>query len=138
MKKNIVFTLAVAFVMLFASCSKEVKLPGTTWTANYSNSFTYQGLQASVALDMTLKFIDETKYTMDVTSSATVMGQTMPASTDTQNGTYTFDGEKGVFDGEQEFTYNKDDETITTVINVEEDEAEMFGTDKITLTFKQK
>lgn len=138
MKRSVVFTLAVAFVMLFASCSKEVKLPGTTWTANFSKNITYMGASGSVSLDMTLKFIDETKYTMDVTSSATVMGQTMPASTDTQNGTYTFDGEKGVFDGEQEFTYNKDDETITTVINLEEEEAEMFGTDKITLTFKQK
>ena len=138
MKRSVFFTLAVAFVMLFASCSKEVKLPGTTWTANYSKTITYMGASGNVSLDMTLKFIDETNYTMDVTSSATVMGQTMPAETDNQKGTYTFDGEKGVFDGEQEFTYNKDDETITTVINLEEEEAEMFGTDKITLTFKQK
>lgn len=138
MKRNVVFTLAVAFVMLFASCSKEVKLPGTTWTANFSKTITYMGASGNVSLDMTLKFIDETNYTMDVTSSATVMGQTMPPSTDSQKGTYTFDGEKGVFDSEQEFTYNKDDEIITTVINLEEDEALMFGSDKITLTFKQK
>lgn len=134
MKRNVVFTLAVAFVMLFASCSKEVKLPGTTWTANFSKTITY----GSVSLDMTLKFVDETNYTMDVTSSATVMGQTLPPSTDTQKGTYTFDGEKGVFDGEQEFTYNKDDETISVTTELEADMAEMFGSDKITLTFKQK
>ena len=138
MKRNVVFTLAVAFVMLFASCSKEVKLPGTTWTANYSNSVTYQGLQANVALDMTLNFVDETNYKMDVSVAMTMMGQTMPAQNESDSGTYTFDGEKGVFDGEQEFTYNKDDETITTVINLEEEEALMFGSDKITLTFKQK
>ena len=57
MKKNIVFTLAVAFVMLFASCSKEVKLPGTTWTANFSKTITYMGASGNVSLDMTLKFI---------------------------------------------------------------------------------
>ena len=124
--------------MLFASCSKEVKLPGTTWTANYSNSVTYQGLQASVALDMTLNFVDETNYKMDVSIATTMMGQTMPAQNESESGTYTFDGEKGVFDGEQDFTYNKDDETITTVISLEEEEALMFGSDKITLTFKQK
>lgn len=138
MKRSVFFTLAVAFVMLFASCSKEVKLPGTTWTANFSKTITYMGASGSVSLDMTLKFIDETNYTMDVIMSATVMGQTMPAETDSQKGTYTFDGEKGVFDGEQEFTYNKDDETISVTEELDDEIAELFGTDKITLTFKQK
>ncbi|MBO7488813.1 MAG: hypothetical protein J6T88_00895 [Bacteroidales bacterium] len=137
MKRNVVFTLAVAFVMLFASCSKEVKLPGTTWKANFSNSATVQGISANVAMDLTLKFVDETKYKMDVTLTMSAFGQTSTES-DSQDGTYTFDGENGVFDGEQSFTYNKDDKTITTIIELEDEDALMFGSNKITLTFTEQ
>ena len=50
MKRSVFFTLAVAFVMLFASCSKEVKLPGTTWTANFSKTITYMGASGNVGV----------------------------------------------------------------------------------------
>jgi hypothetical protein len=57
----------------------------------------------------------------------------------TTTGTYTFDGEKGVFDGEQTFTYDKKAETITVEQKIDDEElAAMFGTDKLTLTFSQQ
>ncbi len=138
MKRNIFFTLAACFVMLLTSCDKDVDLVGTTWKANYSNTVSVEGMEANISLDMTLHFKDETNYTMSVNTSATVMGQTMPGESNTEDGTYTFDGENGVFDDEQPFTYNKDDKTITTTIDLDGEDAEMFGTNQITLTFKEK
>lgn len=138
MKRNIFFTLAVCFVMLLTSCNKDVDLVGTTWTANYSKTMTIEGMEAGISLDMTINFKDETNYTITVNSSVSVMGQTMPGENETENGTYTFDGEKGMFDGEQPFTYNKDDKTITLTVELDGENAEMFGDDHITLTFKEK
>lgn len=138
MKRNVFFTLAVAFVMLLTSCGKEVSLPGTTWKANYTNTITVEGIAADVAMDMTIKFIDETKYAMDVNVSMSAMGQTLYSDRDSDEGTYTFDGEKGVFDGEQNFTYNKDDKTIVMSFDIDGEEAQLFGTNKITLNFKEQ
>ena len=89
-------------------------------------------------MDMTIKFIDETKYAMDVNVSMSAMGQTLYSDRDSDEGTYTFDGEKGVFDGEQNFTYNKDDKTIVMSFDIDGEEAQLFGTNKITLTFKEQ
>ncbi|MCR4965392.1 MAG: hypothetical protein K6A41_07015 [Bacteroidales bacterium] len=138
MKRNIFFTLAACLVMLLTSCSKDVDLAGTTWQANYSNTSTIEGTEGSVSVDMTLNFKDEINYSMTVNSTVTVMGQTMPGEVVNEDGTYTFDGENGMFDGEQPFTYHKDNKTITTTIELDAEDAEMFGSDHITLTFKQK
>ncbi len=138
MKRNLFFTLAACFVMLLTSCSKDVDLVGTTWQANYANTATIEGMVASVSMDITINFKDETHYTLTMKSSATVMGQTMPGEVENEDGTYTFDGENGVFDGEQPFTYNKGDKTITMTLELDGEDAEVFGADHITLTFKEK
>jgi len=137
MKKSIFFTLAACFVMMLTSCSKEIELEGTTWTANFSKEINYQGVGASVSMDMTLTFTDATAYKMEQHAVVTMMGQTFPQD-ETGTGTYTFDGEKGVFDGEQAFTYDKDAETITTSIKLDDESAEIFGTNSLDLVFKQK
>lgn len=135
MKKNIFVALAAAFMLLFTACSKDVELPGTTWeTGSIVKTVTYEGVQATVTMDVTLKFKDETNYDMDVKASINVMGYKQNIK-ETSTGTYTFDGEKGVLtdnDGEsQPFTYNKDDKTITAVAEMEEGMS-------IDLVFKQK
>ena len=138
MKKNIFLALTAAVVMLFTSCSKDIDLAGTTWKANYSNSISYMGMSGTVTLDLTINFTDATNYKLDETASVSIMGQTMPQSS-SDTGTYTFDGENGMFDGEQAFTYNKKDKTITTTITIDDAEfAEIFGSDSITLTFTQQ
>lgn len=138
MKKSVFFTLAACFVMLLTtSCSKDIELPGTTWKANFNNNVTYMGIDATIAMDMTLNFTDATNYKMDVSIVMTAMGQSMPQN-DSETGTYTFDGEKGMFDNEQAFTYDKKEKTIVVVFNLDDEEAEMFGTNSIVLNFKQQ
>ena len=138
MKKNIFLAMAAVVVMFFTGCSKDIDLVGTTWKANYSNSITYMGMSGTVSLDLVINFTDATNYKLDQSASVTIMGQTMPQSS-SETGTYTFDGENGMFDGEQAFTYNKKDKTITTTITFDDAEfEEMFGSNSIALTFTQQ
>lgn len=139
MKRNIFLALAAAVVMLFSSCSKDIDLVGTTWKADtYTQNITYMGMQASITMDFTLKFTDATNYTMDESATVTIMGQSQ-SQNDSSTGTYTFDGENGVFDGEQAFTYNKKDKTLNlTVTNDDPEVAEIMGVNEINLVFRQQ
>ena len=139
MKKNIFVALAAAVMLLFSACSKDIDLAGTTWKSNTVNqTITYMGMQGTVTLDLTVQFTDATNYTMTTIATVSMMGMTQPFD-DTENGTYTFDGENGMLDGEQPFTYNKKDKTITTTIKMDDSEySEFFGTDEIILTFTQQ
>lgn len=139
MKRNIFLALAAAVVMLFSSCSKDIDLVGTTWKADtYTQNITYMGMQASITMDFTLKFTDATNYTIDESATVTIMGQSQ-SQNDSSTGTYTFDGENGVFDGEQAFTYNKKDKTLNlTVTNDDPEVAEIMGVNEINLVFRQQ
>lgn len=139
MKRNIFLALAAAVVMLFSSCSKDIDLVGTTWKADtYTQNITYMGMQASITMDFTLKFTDATNYTIDESATVTIMGQSQ-SQNDSNTGTYTFDGENGVFDGEQAFTYNKKDKTLNlTVTNDDPEVAEIMGVNEINLVFRQQ
>ena len=139
MKKNIFVALAAAVVLLFSSCSKDIDLAGTTWKSNTINkTVTMYGMSGTLAFDMTINFTDATNYTGTQTATVTISGQTFSDS-DSDSGTYTFDGENGMFDGEQPFTYNKKDKTITVVLTIDDAEAqEILGSDPITLTFTQQ
>lgn len=139
MKRNIFLALAAAVVMLFSSCSKDIDLVGTTWKADtYTQNITYMGMQASITMDFTLKFTDATNYTIDESATVTIMGQSQ-SQNDSSTGTYTFDGENGVFDGEQTFTYNKKDKTLNlTVTNDDPEVAEIMGVNEINLVFRQQ
>ena len=139
MKKNIFVALAAAVVLLFSSCTKDIDLTGTTWKSNtYNNTITYQGMSGTVTMDLVLTFTDATNYTLDYTGSVSIMGYNMPI-TDSQNGTYTYADGEGMFDGEQPFTYNKKDKTITTVLKADDPEyAEIIGEEGIVLTFTQQ
>ncbi len=124
MKKNIFVVLAAAVMLLLSSCSKDIELPGTTWkTGRINKTITYQGISGTISMDFVLNFTSATKYELTYTGSISAYGmsQSMDGSSD---GTYTFDGEKGVLtdnDGEsQTFTYNKDDKTITAIAEMEE------------------
>ena len=135
MKKNIFVALAAAVMLLLSSCSKDVELPGTTWkTGRVNKTITYQGLSATISMDFVINFTNATQYELTYTGTASAYGmsQNMDGSS---NGTYTFDGEKGVLtdsDGEtQTFTYNKDDKTITAT-------AEMDGGISLNLVFTQQ
>lgn len=139
MKRNIFLALAAAVVMLFSSCSKDIDLVGTTWKADtYTQNITYMGMQASITMDFTLKFTDATNYTIDESATVTIMGQSQ-SQNDSNTGTYTFDGENGVFDGEQAFSYNKKDKTLNlTVTNDDPEVAEIMGVNEINLVFRQQ
>lgn len=135
MKKNIFLAMAAVVVMFFTGCSKDINLVGTTWKSNtLTGTYTEAGMTAEASLTMTINFKDATNYDMTADMSISFMGQTIPmGDTDTESGTYTFDGENGVFDGEQPFSYNKKDKTL--VINIDDAEiTQMFGTSTITLT----
>lgn len=138
MKKNIFVALAAAFMLLFSSCNKDIDLVGTQWKANYTNTISYEGMSMNMSMDFVLNFVDATNYTMTGSGSFTMMGYTETQDPETSNGTYTFDGENGVFDGEQAFSYNKKDKTIVVKTKIDEEEtAAMMGSDEIVLTFNQ-
>lgn len=139
MKKNIFIAMAAVVMMIFTGCSKDIELAGTKWKANYNKTITYQGMDASVSMAFNLNFTDATKYSLTTSGTMSVMGMSQNMDSETTTGTYTFDGEKGVFDGDQTFTYNKKAETITVEQKIDDEElAAMFGTDKLTLTFSQQ
>lgn len=139
MKKNIFIAMAAVVVMLFTSCSKDIELPGTKWKANYSKTLSYQGVDASVNMNFLLNFTNATQYSLTTSGTMSAMGMTQNMDSETTTGTYTFDGEKGVFDGEQTFTYDKKAETITVEQKIDDEElVAIFGTDKLTLTFSQQ
>lgn len=139
MKKNIFIAMAALVMMVFTGCSKEVDLAGTNWKANYSKTLTYQGMSADVTMNFALSFVDAANYKMITSGTMSAMGMTQNIENETTNGTYTFDGEKGVFDGDQTFTYDKKAKTITVEQKIDDEEvAAMFGTDKLALTFTQQ
>lgn len=136
--KSIFLALAAAVMFLFSSCSKDIDLVGTNWKANYANTLTYAGMTIDMNMNFDLKFVDGTNYTMATSGTMVALGQTRNLDNETTNGTYTFDGENGVFDGEQAFSYNKKDKNIVLKMKIDEPEmAEMFGTDELTLVFTQ-
>ena len=131
MKKTLFVAFLACITMMFVSCKKEKTLNGTTWKAHTvtTEDMGDDQMEATLTLtiDGTLKFIDASKASMTMTSSATATmgGQTFPmpdmSSTATVDLTYTFDGEKGTLTGVDEetgkpetipFTYNKKDNTI--------------------------
>ena len=131
MKKTLFLALLACVTMVFTSCTKEKELIGTTWTTHtvMSEDISEDDFTGTMNLimDGTMKFVDATKGTMTMTSSATVTtgGQTYPLpffdeETETFDFTYTFDGEKGTLtatyeDGETDtipFTYDKKENTI--------------------------
>ena len=128
MKKSIFLAMAAVVVMFFTGCSKDIDLTGTTWKSN-TISASYQGM--TMTLDMVLNFKDATNYDLTANVTAPIIG----TQSTTESGTYTFDGENGVFDGEQNFSYNKKDKTL--VINIDDAEmTQMYGIS--TLTFTQQ
>ena len=134
MKKNIFVSLAAAVVLLFSSCSKDIDLAGTTWKSDPINTNdNLLGESVTLIYDATINFTDATNYTNTTNATITFMGQTIPYSRSV-DGTYTFNGENGMFDGEHPFTYDKKDKTITMVSNINFDP---IGDYTITLTFTQ-
>ena len=141
MKKTLIVAFLACITMMFVSCKKEKTLNGTTWKAQIvtTEDMGEDQMEATLTttLDFTLKFIDASKASMTMTSSATATmgGQTIPIpdmnGTITSDATYTFDGEKGTLTGVDEetgkpetipFTYNKKDNTINiTQTEVDED-----------------
>ena len=136
MKRNIFLTFAALFVLLFSSCSKDIDLPGTKWKATFAKAVNYEGMDMQLNLAFDLKFIDATQSSFSMSGTVTAMGETQQYPSETDEGTYTFDGEKGMLDGEQPFTYNKSDKTITIETAVEPDEVDIYGSNTITLVFK--
>ena len=113
MKKTLFVAFLACITMMFVSCKKEKTLNGTTWKAQIvtTEDMGEDQMEATLTttLDFTLKFIDASKASMTMTSSATA----------TMGG--PFDGEKGTLTGVDEetgkpetipFTYNKKDNTI--------------------------
>lgn len=129
MKKTLFVALLACVTLMFASCSKEKTLNGTSWKTHtvYSEEFTEAGMTSSVnmTIDGTMKFVDATKGSMSMSVSGTITipgfgSLPMEAETNTTDFTYTFDGEKGTMTGKDDegtettipFTYNKKDNTI--------------------------
>lgn len=137
MKRNIFLTIAAIAMLLFSSCSKDIDLAGSKWKANYAKTITYQGIEMQVNMDFALNFVDATKYAMTATGSFSAMGHTENLNEETTEGTYTFDGENGMFDGEQSFSYNKKDKTITVEMEVDDPEVATILGDKISLVFTE-
>lgn len=138
MKKNIFLAMAAVVVMFFTGCSKDIDLVGTKWQATYNSTVNIEGVEATMNMNLTLNFVDATKYTLTYNGTAQAMGMSMPIPEETEEGTYTFDGENGMFDQEQAFTYNKKDKTIVMTMQDDDPEfTEMMGTNSVTLTFTQ-
>ena len=138
MKKNIFLTVAAAVMLLFTSCSKDIDLNGTQWKANFSKTVTYEGVEASLNMNFNVQFTGETTYKMTESGTMTAFGQTFDMDAETTEGTYTFDGEDGKFDGETSFSYDKKNKSLVVELEIDDEEtAEMFGSDKITLVFTQ-
>ena len=138
MKKSIFLTIAAAVMLLFSSCAKDINLNGTHWKANLSKTMTYQSMEVQFDATFDLNFLDETRYSMVSGGTLTAMGYTRDVDTETLEGTYTFDGENGMFDGTDAFTYNKKDKTIVVEQVIDDQEvAAMYGTDKITIVFTE-
>ena len=153
MKKTLFVAFLACITMMFVSCKKEKTLIGTNWKAQVVTTedwgdeeeeatitITINGT-LTTTLDFTLKFIDASKASMTLTTSATATmgGQTMPMpgmnESFTTDLTYTFDGEKGTLTGVDEetgkpetipFTYNKKDNTIKISQTVVEEDGEPF------------
>ena len=153
MKKTLFVAFLACITMMFVSCKKEKTLNGTTWKAQIvsTEDMGEDQMEATLTttLDFTLKFIDASKASMTMTSSATATmgGQTFPmpdmSSTATVDLTYTFDGEKGTLTGVDEetgkpetipFTYNKKDNTITISHTEVDEDGEPFT---IEMVFKE-
>ncbi len=137
MKRNIFLTIAAIAMLLFSSCSKDIDLAGTKWNAHVAKSMTMQGIEMQLNMNFNLNFTDATNYSIVTSGSAEAMGHTENMPEETTEGTYTFDGEKGILDGEQEFTYNKKDKTIVIEMEVDDEEAALVLGDKLTLVFSQ-
>ena len=131
MKKTLFVAFLACITMMFVSCKKEKTLIGTNWKAQVVTTEDWGDEEEEATLTITingaLKFIDASKASMTLTTSATATmgGQTMPMpgmnESFTTDLTYTFDGEKGTLTGVDEetgkpetipFTYNKKDNTI--------------------------
>ena len=141
MKKTLFVAFLACITMMFVSCKKEKTLIGTNWKAQVVTTEDWGDEEEEATLTITingaLKFIDASKASMTLTTSATATmgGQTMPMpgmnESFTTDLTYTFDGEKGTLTGVDEetgkpetipFTYNKKDNTINiTQTEVDED-----------------
>ncbi len=124
MKKFLILAFVSAAMLLNTSCKKEVELTGTTWTASYSETMEEEGITGTIIATITLAFKTETAGEMLTAATISALGQTFDTGTETSQFTYTFDGESAgtltaVIDeqtGETDtinFTYNKDDKTIT-------------------------
>ena len=125
-------------MLLFTSCSKDIDLNGTQWKANFSKTVTYEGVEASLNMNFNVQFTGETTYKMTESGTMTAFGQTFDMDAETTEGTYTFDGEDGKFDGETSFSYDKKNKSLVVELEIDDEEtAEMFGSDKITLVFTQ-
>ena len=145
MKKTLFVAFLACITMMFVSCKKEKTLIGTNWKAQVVTTEDWGDEEEEATLTITingaLKFIDASKASMTLTTSATATmgGQTMPMpgmnESITTDLTYTFDGEKGTLTGVDEetgkpetipFTYNKKDNTIKISQTVVEEDGEPF------------
>lgn len=149
MKKTLFVAFLACITMMFVSCKKEKSLNGTSWKTQTVTTEDMGIGVITITIDGTLKFIDASKASMSLTTSATATmgGQTMPlpdmSSTETVDLTYTFDGEKGTLTGIDEetgkpetipFTYNKKDNTITISHTEVDEDGEPFT---IEMVFKE-
>lgn len=151
MKKLFLMTFVACFAMMFASCEKEMKLDGTTWTTQETikQNLSYQGVpvEATFNLESTLNFTDATQgiLKMKIGGMVTVMGQTAPIPENNLEDpfAYNFDGERGeLYSGDPNdteripFTYNKSDKTIVIDFKLPGD---ALGTDiNFHLVYKQQ
>ena len=145
MKKTLFVAFLACITMMFVSCKKEKTLIGTNWKAQVVTTEDWGDEEEEATLTITingaLKFIDASKASMTLTTSATATmgGPTIPMpgmnESFTTDLTYTFDGEKGTLTGVDEetgkpetipFTYNKKDNTIKISQTVVEEDGEPF------------
>lgn len=84
--KKLIFATLMTFIMVgFVSCSKD-KLEGTTWKATITETED----DFTLTMDLTIAFTSDKEGTLTMSSLG---------FTETENFTYTFDGEKGVMTG---------------------------------------
>lgn len=124
MKKLLLVAFVACMTVFATSCSKEKELAGTTWTYTISETETgeIEGMPMEITVNgtFTLKFTDQTNGELTMEMSLIMGGMNLGNQSETQAFTYTFDGTNGTMTADgvpQNFTYNKEDNTITMTMS---------------------
>lgn len=120
--KKLIFATLMTFIMVgFVSCSKD-KLEGTTWKATITETeddYTW-------TMDLTIAFTSDKEGTLTMSALG---------FTESENFTYTFDGEKGVMTG---VTPDEDGELLSIEFTVDGDELSITEEGETVVFKKQK